>query len=478
MSPRLLLLVSVALLASSCIQLPEPTDLSDNALPFELPKAWSAETTPTESPDDPWWFEINSVQLNALVEEGLTSSPTVGQALERVWAAVARAQGEGAALSPTLDLNAGVSRQVNQFFLPGLGPQTNRTFTHSLGLNLSWEVDLWGRLRASQRASQLDAESQHIALYGAQLSLSGQVTKGYFALLVAQRQLHLAEQDLERASTLAERIEDRYRNGLRSALDLRRTEAERSRVQATVETRRNQVDRSRRQLEILLGRYPSGRIELDAELPELADAIPPGLPADLLTRRPDLLQVQVTAWSQGYRQFAAEQARLPRIALTASGGTVTEDLGDILDRDFGVWSFAGNLAMPLLDGGRLQSTVDQASANLRETQARFVETALRAFGEVEVALNAAQTLQRSERALAASQESAAASLELSEARYLGGVIDLLDVLEARRTLYSTETELLQTRLERLNNRVDLHLALGGGYQHSPPEDSDPQETRE
>jgi len=197
--------------------------------------------------------------------------------------------------------------------------------------------------------------------------------------------------------------------------------------------------------------------------------VPAGLPAELLARRPDLVAAERRLAAAGLSVDEARAARLPRISLTGSAGRSSQELEDLLDEDFTVWSLAANLLQPIFQGGRLAAAVDLAEARRREALAGWVSAALAAFGEVEQALAADAFLLARLAALEEAAEQALAARELSEERYLAGLAPYLSVLESQRQALAAESELLAARRGRLDARVDLHLALGGGFSTGEPE---------
>ena len=215
-----------------------------------------------------------------------------------------------------------------------------------------------------------------------------------------------------------------------------------------------------------MGRYPAGRLldgSEDVTLPPAAPSIPAGLPTDLLERRPDLRAAAGRFTASQQRLLAARRALYPRLTLTGSGGTVSDQLKDLVNGDFTVWSLLGGLTQPLFQGGRLRAGVDRAGAGRDETMERYAGTLLRAFAEVEMALADEGRLREQEEALTRSTAELAAALRLARDRYAGGVGDYLTVLESQSREFVARSALLAVRRERLTNRVDLFLALGGGF---------------
>ena len=457
---RLTLLAVTLLTLSGCATSPARERIE---LPFPLAKQTS------DPIDHDWYRSFNDVILNTLVEEAVANSPTLEVAAARIAQAHAQATIVGADALPAASFGAGGQRQRAQFFAPGLGPTVNRFTSYSLALNVSWELDLWGRVRSGQTAAIADVEAATAARSGAQVSLIGQVTKAYFAALTRKSLLTIAELDLESARSLSERIEERYRDGLRPALDYRLSLSDLAATESRVAGARRDTELAQRQLEVLLARYPSGSIITSPDLPTLDELTSHSIGSELLWRRPDLVQAERRVAAAAALATQSRRALLPRIALTSSSGTVSDELSDLLDLDFSVWSLAANLAQPLFEGGRLLATIDLRDAQQMEAAAQFVETALRAFSEVETSLATAAPLLERELALGRALEESGASLTISEERYLRGVVDIVDLLQTRRSYFNLRSSHLAARLDSLTNRIDLHVALGGGFEASSEE---------
>jgi len=218
-----------------------------------------------------------------------------------------------------------------------------------------------------------------------------------------------------------------------------------------------------RQLEILLGRYPDGELAMDLAFPDMPRPVPAGLPSEMLSRRPDLRASEQRLKSADWRVAESKATLLPRLSLTASGGTTSEDLADLISTDFKVWTVAANLAQPVFEGGRLRAGVKRSQARVRAALADYQGAVLRAFSEVESALVAEHFLARREEDLAEAVLQSQAALDLADLRYSAGLDHYITVLEAQRRLFEAETLHVSIRRLRLENRVDLHLALGGGF---------------
>ncbi len=482
--PALLLFTA---LAASCATPVDPTPRDPG---LDVPDAFAEDRTGTasdESPepaDDPttlWWRRFDTPRLAETVEEALIHNRDIQAAAARLEAAVSRADIAGADLWPQLGAGANGQRtRVNFIGLPipggGGGVLSNTYNQYNLSLDLSWEIDLWGRIRAGQLAAEEDLAAAAADLRGARLSLAARSAKAFLQLVETGQQLRLAEETAETFRRTETQVDERFRTGVRPAFDLRLARADRRSAEALVERRRRQLDAATRELEILLGRYPEAAFAPDAALPAIPPPIPPGLPSTLLERRPDIVAAD--------RRLAAADARLgearaslwPQLTLTGSGGTSSNDLGDLADLDFRVWSIGAGLLAPIFQGGRLRANVDLRDAQRREALATWAQTVLQAFREVEQALAAERLLAEEVDRLGAAAEEARAAQGVAGDRYSRGLIDVTALLDAQRRALTSETEFLTARRARLDARIDLLLALGGGFETAPPDDLDSTET--
>jgi NodT family efflux transporter outer membrane factor (OMF) lipoprotein len=385
--------------------------------------------------------------------------------------AAANARASAGTLQPSLNLSYSGSRRKQNFVgfpIPGAeGRVLSTVFTNQgISLDTTWEIDLWRRLRVDAQATLAELQSAGADLRGAQLSLAGQTSKAWFAIAEAQQQVQLSETTVESFQESAELVQERYESGIRPALDLRLASLNLSNARALLDQRRQQLDASKRQLDVLLGRYASGAMDAPTELPVVPPAIPSGLPADLIARRPDLVAAE--------RQVAAAEARqsvtgglsiwLPNISLTAGTGTATDALKTLLSGDFTIWSLVGNVVAPLWEGGTLRAQIAMAEANTAEMLANYANTALTAYAEVETALAADKFFADRVQHLETSVEQARAAERLAEERYFTGLDNYIPVLDSQRSAVQAEGDLIAARRLRLENRVDLYLALGGGFE--------------
>jgi len=468
-SAALLLLL---LVAASCVKAPPRTEPD---VGVDVPEEWSADDVATGEIDGDWWESFDDANLDELIDLALERNWDLQAAVARVERAEAQARIAGADLKPGIDagLNAG-QQKVN---FPGFPISGSNTFSrYDASVNVFWEVDLWGRLRAGARAAVADVQASESDLRGVRLSLAGRTAKLWFAIAEAQEQAELSRSSAESFRNVADQVRSRYEKGVRPALDLRLALSNLTAAEASLELRKNQLDALIRQLEVLIGDYPDRDLEEAFAIEDLLPTPPPvpaGLPADLVARRPDLVSAERRLAAADQRLVAAKRSLYPRLALTASGGAATEEFGDLLNGDFSVWSLAANLAQPIFQGGRIRANIAGSAATREEVLAIYAGSVLQAYAEVETALASERFLRERERHLAASVHQLVAAERLADERYRYGVGGYLELLESQTRSFITQSELLTVRRQRLENRVNLHLALGGGFEFTPDETTAP-----
>jgi outer membrane protein, multidrug efflux system len=430
------------------------------------PSEWTAPVAPKPRAADGWLTEFSGGQLLALVQEAQAANPDLGAAAARVKQARADLSVATAALLPTLDGGGGASRAQrpgDQRF-PGLGQRANR---FNLSADVSWEPDFWGRLADQRRASAAQFRATEWDLHGAKLSLAANTVKAAVTLAEARAQVALSEKNVATRRVQLELLEKRLERGLdpeSAALDVSLSRADLARAEATLTDQKRTVDQSARSLEVLLGRYPAARESGLVSLPSLKGGVPSGLPAQLLSRRPDLVAAENRLYAALNLESAARKALLPSIRLTGDKGYSSQELNNLITLQSAVWTIAGQLTQPLFQGGRLRAGIKGAQARYEEQAKVYESTALTAFQEVETALAAEGFLAEQEGQLLAAAAESERSETLALGQYGRGLADVLTLLDSRQRAYEARRTLLGVQAQRLRNRADLHLALGGGFE--------------
>ena len=449
-------LVMAGLLGGCALQ--SPASRSGEA--GDVPGAWSATREAKAGVDHRWVRTIGGGPLVSLVDEAQRANPSLKASAARVDQAAALAKVAGAERFPSVGAGSQAGRQKQNF--PG---QTSTDNSFGVSLQAAWEVDLWGKIKDGAEAAIADAEAQAQADRALRSSLAAQVSKAWLAVAESNEQVALAEQAVksrEESSTLVrERFERAIAEDGGSAAQVRLSETELATAKSDLERRRGERERALRQLELLLGRYPSGQVSAAARLPKLPAAPPAGLPSELLLRRPDILGAERRLAAAGRRSDQAVKARYPSIRLTGSLGTTTDQLEKILSSSSGVWALGGSLTQPIFQGGRIQGGIEQADAAEREAVANLQRVVLDAFGEVEQSLVTEIYLRRQESEIARAVELSKDAAARAGEEFRNGTGGVLTYLAAQNREIDASSSLVSVRRLLLDNRVNLHLALGG-----------------
>ncbi|WP_447894961.1 efflux transporter outer membrane subunit [Vreelandella sp. GE22] len=451
---RLVYLCGLGMLLTACAATPSP----NSPPPVELPGAFLAATGQQVFVADTWWQDFQDEELNAFVRNALDDNPGLAQAIAQARIAEAQSRTDRADLFPQLSAGLDSARQRR----PG-GQGENITNTHNASLDISWEVDLWGRLSSIAAAGQADFLAASEQLRGMHQSLAAEVVSLYLDIVQARAQVALSEDTVEALEEFARQVENRANAGVVSPTDVTLAYANLSSARAGLQQRRENLARATRQLETSMGDYPAGQLVTKSELP----AVPPfpsaGVPAELLARRPDVRQAEWALQAADYRLAAAERSFLPALSLTGSAGSTGSELADLFSSGSFIWTIAGNIVQPVFQGGRLRAQADVAEGQRDEAFYGYVEVALTALSEVETALAVDDLLARRVEESEEAADYADEAVRVSFNRYIQGIEPFLNVLESYQSALDSRSAYITAQYDRLANRIDLHLALGGGF---------------
>jgi len=420
-----------------------------------------------------WLAAFSSPTLDSLVAEALENNNSLASTRATVRASREQARQARSSLLPTLGLSGDARRSAFNTS-PQIEAQTGRTIppqrqyfnSYGLAATLSWEIDLWGRLADQTRAVYADAAAAAADFDASRLSLAGRTAQGWFNLIEARQQRELAERDVaNRRSSLAS-TERRYDEGVTASLDVRLARSALGTAEANLAFRRRAELEASRSLEVLLGRYPAAELAGGTQLPSLPPLPSVGAPADILVARPDVVAAERRLAAAGLRAREARKQLLPQLTLSSSVNTSTGEasLADLLDIDRLAGNLAAGLVQPLFQGGRLVAQARERRRRMEASVYDYVETVLGAFLEAENALAAEALLAERERALRTAFEDAAAGQSLTERRYELGRATIFELLDSQQRRINAESQYLTGLRERLANRVDLHLAVGGAFE--------------
>jgi outer membrane protein, multidrug efflux system len=436
--------------------------------PVDAPQAWRevpvAEATSLAN--TPWWELFADPTLEELIRIALAENKDLKIAAERIVEAQARYGFTKADSYPQIDAGASAGRsrtsEVGPIPLPaGTDPEVSDYF---VGVDVSWEIDFFGRFRRANEAERALLLATEEARRSVTITLVADVASAYVDLRAFDYELEISRRTLESRREYLELAKVRYEGGVTSELDFRQAEAEFYRTQALTYDFERQVAETENELAVLLGHNPQsvprGTTIADQPVPP---AVPAGLPSDLLERRPDLRQAEQELVASNARIGEAKALLYPRIALTGSYGTESTDLGDLFDAPARTWSIAAGLLQPIFHGGRNRRRVEITESQNRQALYAYELAILQAFREVEDALVGYRKFGEQRVAQGHRVEAERKRLELSDLRYRGGVAPYLEVLDSQRSLFTAELDEVQSIRDELTSVIRLYKSLGGGW---------------
>ena len=443
-------------LASCAVKQPPPPQAAlDDVLPAatDVPGAWKAAGGAAGPVATDWVQTFADPQLEALVDEGLRNNLDLQAAAARIDIASALVVQARSVLYPRLAIIGGA----------GVVGRDDARDRSGLAGEISWEIDLWGRVRAQSASAEAARQATDADLVYARQSVAALVATLWYQTIATEELRQTALEATAIYEDLLRLVRMRHRVGKVSQQDIALTGADLDRARQREREFATSLQQIERGLEVVVGRYPAAELQLAAALPGVPPPVPEGLPSELLERRPDLVAAERRVASAFHAIQVAQAARLPRIALTAVGGRSTSELLRLANVGAGFWTVAANLIAPIFTGGALAAEVARATAEQQAALAMYGQTALRAFGEVESTLASEQLLADQQRHFEAVLSQDGEALRLGRLRYDAGATDLLDVLQLQARQLATRFDLIGIRNDRLANRIALHLALGGGF---------------
>jgi NodT family efflux transporter outer membrane factor (OMF) lipoprotein len=428
------------------------------------PGAWRADEVSGQAawPSADWWQGFSSPQLDLLIDEAQHANDDIAAAIARIREADAQARIAGAPLLPEISASAAATREreIN------LGvPGTTTADVFSPLLNASYELDFWGKNRAALDAARLAAAASRYDRVTVELTVMTSVASTYFQAVEASDRLNVARDNLASAEKILKGLRLELTVGTVTALDVAQQETTVAILNAAIPPLQQQLLQSIDALAILVGKPPeevnltTGTLEAMAE-PEVA----PGLPSELLARRPDVAEAEAQLMSANANIAVARASFFPSIELTASGGYASTALASLFNPASRVFTLTGELTQPLFEGGALTGQYAYSKARYAELLANYHKTVISAFSNVEDALVMLQQTalqhQRQEVAVAKARR----AFEITQQQFKVGTINILTVLSTETALFTAEDALVQVKYAHLAALISLFNALGGGWQ--------------
>ncbi len=402
-----------------------------------------------------WWTQFKSIELNTLMATALTENFSIREAGARLEQARATTASQGASLFPTITLDGGYTRTQTDH-----GATSYNTFT--TGPTASYEVDLWGRIKADIAASQHETQASRYDLETAAISVAAEVAGTWVELIATRKQLALAQQQLKLNTTVLDLLGLRFEKSMSTALDVLQQREVVARAQAEIPPIENRATALSNALALLLGKTPDQRPMVTANLPEQLPPLPvDGLPANLLVLRPDVRAAGSRLLASDWDEASARADRLPDFSLTGSFLFRNTSLDLLLHK--WILSLGAGLGATIFDGGKKTAAVDKATALVKERLATYEKTVATAIFEVENSLAAEQYQTRYVTLLSAELTSARQALEEARRRYVKGLDPFIPFLTEQVNVQKLESSLIEQKAVLIKNRIALYRALGGDW---------------
>lgn len=407
-----------------------------------------------------WWELFNDPVLDTLIVTALRENKNLLVAISRIEEARARLGFTGADQYPKLDIQGDASRSNLLSKSVGSSEINNSFF---IGPVLSWEIDFWGKFRRATESARAQLLASEFSLRTVQISLISEVISTYFLLLDYKQRLETSRNTLASREKSLNIIQERFNKGIVAEIDLNQSQIQKEIAAAAVPFFERLVAQTENALNILLGRLPA-EITQGSPLHDqiIPPYIPPGLPSDLLVRRPDIAEAEYLLMGQNAQIGVAVAQRFPSISLTGIFGLASNDLSTLTDNG-SAWSLSGGLLGPIFNFNKNIARVEIEEARTKQALYKYENTVLNAFREVEDALVEVETFKRQLDAKQRQFNAAKNAENLSQQRYDQGVTSYLEVLESQRSAFDAELQLSEVKKDYLNAYVKLYKALGGGW---------------
>ncbi len=465
---KLGLISLVALLLNGCMSTPPQNEhqrkIQENA-PFALTDhEGNSQQTLAQQPKAPsnWIKSFNDADLDQWVAIAITDNFDLAQARARVDAAQQLRSSSASNLWPTLDLEVTQQRQKTT------GSTTDYQNNAGISASVAWEADLWGKLSNTRDASDFRWQAEQARFNASKLSLSAQIAKAWFDVIAASQLSQLLTERVDNLTTNLDIIQNGYRQGINNALDVYLAQSDLANESNSLQQQLAQEKAEIRQFQLLLGQYPSGKLEGNPQknrsLPLLSILNADQLTAQNVRHRPDLQATYLELLASNQDLAVAHKNRFPSFRLTGNSGDSSDELKNLLDTSSLAWSILGGLSQPLFSGGKLKALEQQQRALVEQKEQQYLNTLYTAFNEVEQNITNESALKLQLELVSDSKTYSEAAEALAFEEYRQGLQSYTSVLEAQRRAFGAQNSVISIRNQLLQNRINLYLALGGNTQ--------------
>lgn len=461
------LLLALVSLSAACAMGPdyERPQMPPAPAAYKEMQGWKVAQPQAEAPKGPWWGVYGDPELDRLEAEAAQANQSIVVAEASLRQARALASQAGAALWPTLGAEGSYTRGQRSSNTSSGGAVGNEPYTdHLMSLNLSWELDLWGRVRRNREAYEASAQASAADLESARLSVQAELAQDYFLLRNQDATRQTLDTTVASYQTYLDLTKRRFASGVVSQADVAQAETQLKNAQAQaldLGVQRAQLEHA---IALLLGRNPSEFSLPPASLGAAPPVSPVGLPSELLERRPDVAAAERRVAAANAQIGVATAAFFPTVSLGASGGYESSAFSNWVSWPSRLWSVGPSVAQTIFDGGLRRAQLEGARASYEGTVATYRQTVLTAFKEVEDNLASLRILEQEAKVQAEAVAAARRSLEITSNQYKAGTVAYLSVIVAQASLLSQEKSALDVQGRRFTASVLLIKALGGGWQ--------------
>jgi NodT family efflux transporter outer membrane factor (OMF) lipoprotein len=427
-----------------------------------------------------WWLVFNDPIMNGLMQRATAANLDLKLAQARVRQAWATRGVVAGALGPSLAATIAYERsRANVSNADGPGAEITND-QYQAGFDASWEIDIFGGRRRSLEAATADLQAAEESRRDVLVSLLAEVARNYIDLRAYQQQIAITQQNLAAQQHSAKLTRERFKGGFVSGLDVANAEAQAATTAALVPLLETSAQQTIHNLSILIGQPPAalnGELAPAGAIPAVPPAVPLGIPSDLLRRRPDIRQAESRIHGATARIGVATAEFFPKFTISGAIGVRSTDFGALFDWSNHYWSFGPSMLWRLFESGRVRAGVEVQKALQEQEMILYRQTVLGALQEVENALVASTQEQRHREALDKAVSANRKAFRLAETLYTEGLTDFINVLQAQRALFLTESELVQSTAKVSTHLVALYKALGGGWEAASSESAPPAKER-
>ncbi len=451
---RIFFLLFVTLYLVSCGFFQEKV----NDIPKNIPAAYSSLYSETPEYDNEWWREFHSEELNKLIETAINDNFNIIEAWARLEQVKAQAKKAGAILYPEISGNAGANKSIAKN--KGRNIVTSDTLT--LGLSVSYELDLWGKIRANKKSSYYSLKASREDINTAIMTIASQIADIWIDIIAINKKIKMLEEQLDINNEILDILKIRLANSMSNFLDVYQQKQAIASLKSALIPLKSKKVLLEHQLALLLGKSTNYKIKItQTDFPKVLEIPKTGIPADLLSMRPDIRAAGLRLKAAGQDIVAAKADRLPAIRLTASHTYSSDTASEIFDN--WIQNLAANLVGPIFDAGRRKAEVERVQAVLDERLSAYKRTVVTAVKEVEDALAQEkynrETLSAKEHQLVISRK----TFKEASNRYLNGLVDYLPVLREQLNIAVYKENIIQAKADIIKSRIQLKKALGGAW---------------